>query len=82
MLKINIERLKSLDDTNYFKDFLLLLEKEKEQGRDYVIMKTIPKILHYQLIQENFVIKRKEIKVRKFLFIQKNVLVYIIKLPY
>lgn len=69
-------------DTNDFKNFLVILERNRKQGQNYVIMRSISKKLHYRLIEENFIIKRKEITIKKYIFLNKSVLHYIIKPEY
>lgn len=79
MLESAFRQLKLSGDTDGFDNFLLLLERERKQGQNYVVMSSIPKVLHYRLIQEDFVIKREERRVKSFLFFKKSVLLYIIK---
>ncbi|WP_413511839.1 hypothetical protein [Myroides odoratus] len=79
MLESAFRQLKLSGATDGFENFLLLLERERKQGQNYVVMSTIPKVLHYRLIQEDFVIKREERTIKRFLFFKKNVLYYIIR---
>ncbi|WP_158963933.1 hypothetical protein [Myroides fluvii] len=79
MLESAFEQLKLSECSDDFEQFLLLFEKEKKQGQNYVALSTLPKGLHYRLIQEDYVIKREERKVTRFLFFKKSVLYYIVK---
>lgn len=79
MLESAFNHLKLSENVDDFNKFLILLEKEKKLGKNYVVMKSIPKRLHYRLIKENFVIKREEFKIKKFLFLKKSVFYYVIR---
>ncbi|MGS4345104.1 hypothetical protein ACKUSY_05730 [Myroides odoratus] len=79
MLESAFNQLKLSEETDDFEKFLLLLEQRKKQGQNYVIMKSIPKRLHYRLVKENFIIKREEIKINKFIFFKKSTLHYVIR---
>jgi|GEM_PF-2807319 len=79
MLESAFEQLKLSEGTDDFEQFLLLFEKEKKQGQNYVALSTLPKGLHYRLIQEDFIIKREERTIKRFLFFKRNVLYYIVR---
>ncbi|MGG5508046.1 MULTISPECIES: hypothetical protein [unclassified Myroides] len=69
-------KLESLRQDDYFDEFLVLLEKESERGRDYISLSTIPVALHYRLIQEGFCIKRVERIITRCFFWKKNTYYY------
>ncbi|MCS4238361.1 hypothetical protein [Myroides odoratus] len=73
MIDSIVLHLEALKQNDFFEEFLVLLEKEKEQGRNYLNLSSIPIALHYRLIQENFTIKRIEKTIRYFLFFKKTV---------
>lgn len=73
MIDSIVLHLEALKQNDFFEEFLVLLEKEKKQGRNYLTLSSIPIALHYRLIQENFTIKRIEKTIRYFLFFKKKV---------
>lgn len=73
MIDSIVLHLEALKQNDFFEEFLVLLEKEKKQGRNYLTLSSIPIALHYRLIQENFTIKRIEKTIRYFLFFKKTV---------
>lgn len=76
MLDSIVLQLESLQQDDYFEKFLVLLGKEKKQGRNYIILSTIPVALHYRLIQEDYTIQKRS-KVRtRFFFFKKDVYYY------
>ena len=81
MLDSIVLQLESLQQDDYFEEFLVLFNKEKIQGRNYIILSTIPVALHYRLIQEDYIIqKRSKVKTR-FFFFKRTVCYYKIALP-
>ena len=79
MLESAFEQLKLSECSDDFEQFLLLLEKGKKQGQNYVALSTLPKGLHYRLIQEDYIIKREERTIKRFLFFKKSVLYYVVR---
>lgn len=73
MIDSIVLHLEALKQNDFFEEFLVLLEKEKNQGRNYLTLSSIPIALHYRLIQENYTIKRIEKTIRYFLFFKKTV---------
>lgn len=73
MIDSIVLHLEALKRNDFFEEFLVLLEKEKNQGRNYLTLSSIPIALHYRLIQENYTIKRIEKTIRYFLFFKKKV---------
>jgi len=73
MIDSIVLHLEALKQNDFFEEFLVLLEKEKKQGRNYLTLSSIPIALHYRLIQENYTIKRIEKTIRYFLFFKKTV---------
>ncbi|WP_353158712.1 hypothetical protein [Myroides odoratus] len=73
MIDSIVLHLEALKRNDFFEEFLVLLEKEKNQGRNYLTLSSIPIALHYRLIQENYTIKRIEKTIRYFLFFKKTV---------
>ncbi|WP_353120847.1 hypothetical protein [Myroides odoratus] len=73
MIDSIVLHLEALKRNDFFEEFLVLLEKEKKQGRNYLTLSSIPIALHYRLIQENYTIKRIEKTIRYFLFFKKTV---------
>ncbi|WP_060873599.1 hypothetical protein [Myroides odoratus] len=73
MIDSIVLHLEALKRNDFFEEFLVLLEKEKKQGRNYLTLSSIPIALHYRLIQENYTIKRIKKTIRYFLFFKKTV---------
>ncbi|WP_410877780.1 hypothetical protein [Myroides sp. DW712] len=76
MIDSIVLHLESLKQDDYFEEFLVLLHEEKKQGKNYLMLSSIPTALHYRLILENFTIKRIEKTVRRLFFFKKRVYYY------
>jgi len=79
MLESAFRHFEASEYTDHFDAFLDLLEREREMGRNYVTLSSIPIALHYKLIREYFIIKRKEKTIRRFFLFKKKVSYYLVK---
>lgn len=72
MIDSIVLHLESLKQDDWYEEFLVLLEKEKQLGKNYLLLSSIPVALHYRLIQENYTIKRIEKTSRHFFLFKKT----------
>lgn len=79
MLDSIVLQLESLQENDYFTAFLVLFDKEKKKGHNFIILSQIPVALHYRLIQENYSIKKREKTLTRFLFFKKTISYYIVQ---
>ena len=76
MLDSLVLQIESSVQDDYFEEFLVLLGKERNKGRNHIILSRIPVLLHYRLIQENYSIQKRQKVVTRFLFWKKIVYYY------